>query len=64
LRLKAALVTVSLPWGLSIGAVGILPYLPLPTKLHTRVLAAMPSDEVKLPTPTPHAFRPPRCNTH
>lgn len=40
LRLKAAPVTVSVPWGLSIGAVGMLPYLPLPTKLHTRVLAA------------------------
>lgn len=40
LRLKAAPITVSLPWGLSIGAVGLLPYLPLPTKLRTRVLAA------------------------
>jgi hypothetical protein len=40
LRVKAAPITVSLPWGLSIGGVGMLPYLPLPTKLHTRVLAA------------------------
>lgn len=40
LRVKAAPITVSLPWGISIGAVGILPYLPLPTKLTTRVLAA------------------------
>lgn len=39
LRLKAAPISVSLPWGLSIGAVGILPYLPLPAKLRTRVLA-------------------------
>lgn len=41
LRLKTAPVSVSLPWGLTVGPVGILPYLPLPTKLHTRVLAAM-----------------------
>jgi 1-acyl-sn-glycerol-3-phosphate acyltransferase len=40
LRLKAAPITVSRPWGLSIGVVGMLPYLPLPTKLHTRILAA------------------------
>lgn len=49
LRLKAAPVTVSLPWGLSIGAVAILPYLPLPSKLHTRVLAATPPDEGETP---------------
>ena len=42
LRVKSAPVSVSLPWGLSIGAVGMLPYLPLPTKLVTRVLPAMP----------------------
>ena len=41
LRLKAAPVSISLPWGLNIGAVGMLPYLPLPTKLDTRVLAAV-----------------------
>ncbi|MCP9276822.1 lysophospholipid acyltransferase family protein [Mycolicibacterium arenosum] len=45
LRLKAAPVTVSLPWGLNVGAVGILPYLPLPTKLKTRVLTAMTATE-------------------
>ncbi|GAB7070919.1 1-acyl-sn-glycerol-3-phosphate acyltransferase [Mycobacterium hodleri] len=45
LRVKSAPVSVSLPWGLSIGAVGMLPYLPLPTKLVTRVLPAMlPTD--------------------
>jgi len=38
LRLKALPITVSLPWGVNIGGVGLLPYLPLPTKLHTRVL--------------------------
>lgn len=41
LRLKALPVSVSLPWGLNIGAVGLLPYLPLPTKLVTAVLPAM-----------------------
>jgi len=41
LRLKAAPVSVSLPWGLNVGAVGLLPYLPLPAKLVTRVLPAM-----------------------
>lgn len=41
LRLKTAPISVSLPWGVSVGAVGLLPYLPLPTKLHTRVLPAM-----------------------
>lgn len=42
LRVKSAPVSISLPWGLSIGAVGMLPYLPLPTKLVTRVLPSMP----------------------
>lgn len=41
LRVKALPVSVSLPWGLSVGAVGILPYLPLPTKLRTAVLDPM-----------------------
>ena len=41
LRLKTAPVTVSLPWGLNVDAVGVLPYLPLPTKLNTRVLTPM-----------------------
>lgn len=40
LRVKALPTSISLPWGLNIGAVGMLPYLPLPTKLHTRVLPA------------------------
>jgi len=34
-------VSVSLPWGLNVGAVGLLPYLPLPTKLLTAVLPPM-----------------------
>lgn len=49
LRVKSAPITVSLPWGLSIGAVGILPYLPLPTKLHTRILSLMRADAGEQP---------------
>lgn len=41
LRLKALPVSLSFPWGLSVGAVGQLPYLPLPTKLRTTVLPKM-----------------------
>jgi len=41
LRIKALPLTVSIPWGVSVGAVGILPYLPLPTKLETRALAPL-----------------------
>lgn len=33
LRNKTLPVTVSVPWGLNVGLVGLLPYLPLPTKL-------------------------------
>ncbi|GAB2458668.1 lysophospholipid acyltransferase family protein [Jatrophihabitans fulvus] len=47
LRLKAMPVTLSVPWGLNVGVVGLVPYLPLPTKLRTRVLApiAAPADD-------------------
>lgn len=41
LRVKAVPVSVSIPWGLSVGLAGMLPYLPLPTKLATAVLPAM-----------------------
>jgi hypothetical protein len=41
LRQKTLPVTLSLPWGLSIGLVGLAPYLPLPAKLVTSVLPAM-----------------------
>ncbi len=41
LRLKALPISLSFPWGLSVGAVGQLPYLPLPTKLRTTVLPEM-----------------------
>ena len=49
LRLKSAPISVSLPWGLNIGVVGLLPYLPLPTKLHTRVLPVMPAESGEEP---------------
>jgi 1-acyl-sn-glycerol-3-phosphate acyltransferase len=55
LRLKSAPISVSLPWGLNIGAVGLLPYLPLPSKLVTRVLPAMPAAEDE--TPVDYAAR-------
>ena len=41
LRLKALPVTLSFPWGLNVGLVGLLPYMPAPAKLTTRVLPAM-----------------------
>ncbi|NMO01486.1 acyltransferase family protein [Gordonia sp. TBRC 11910] len=40
-RLNRLPITVSIPWGINIGAVGLLPYVPLPTKLRTTFLAAM-----------------------
>ncbi len=49
LRLKSAPISVSLPWGLNVGVVGLLPYLPLPTKLHTRVLPVMPAESGEEP---------------
>jgi 1-acyl-sn-glycerol-3-phosphate acyltransferase len=47
LRTKTAPVTISVPWGLNVGAAGLLPYLPLPSKLLTRVLppVALAPDE-------------------
>ena len=41
LRLKALPISISIPWGLSIGVAGMLPYVPLPTKLDTAILPAM-----------------------
>ncbi|SFM32382.1 Acyltransferase [Nocardia asteroides] len=41
LRLKRLPVTLSLPWGLTVGIAGLLPYIPLPTKIRTAVLPAM-----------------------
>ncbi|MCJ0892125.1 1-acyl-sn-glycerol-3-phosphate acyltransferase [Rhodococcus sp. ARC_M5] len=44
LRLKTLPLSVSIPWGVNLGVVGLLPYLPLPTKLDTSVLAPMRPD--------------------
>lgn len=42
LRMKAVPISVSIPWGLNVGGVGIfLPYLPLPAKVWTTVLDPM-----------------------
>lgn len=41
LRIKTLPISVSLPWGVSVGFAGMAPYLPLPSKLHTTVLPAM-----------------------
>ena len=44
LRVKALPVSVSIPWGLNFGVVGLLPYLPLPTKLVTAVMPQIMPD--------------------
>ena len=44
LRIKSLPLSVSVPWGLNFGVVGLLPYLPLPTKLVTAVMPKMTSD--------------------
>jgi len=41
LRMKVLPVSVSFPWGFSIGVAGLLPYLPIPAKLVTSVLNPM-----------------------
>ncbi|MFF2391414.1 lysophospholipid acyltransferase family protein [Nocardia sp. NPDC058114] len=41
LRLKRLPITLSLPWGLTVGIAGLFPYIPLPTKVRTAVLPAM-----------------------
>ncbi|MGW6622003.1 hypothetical protein ACWF99_12280 [Nocardia sp. NPDC055002] len=41
LRLERLPVTLSLPWGLTVGVAGLLPYIPLPTRIRTAVLPAM-----------------------
>lgn len=43
-RLKTLPVALSLPWGLNVGLVGFLPYLPMPAKIRTRVLAPIRPD--------------------
>lgn len=44
MRVKALPLSLSVPWGLNIGVVGLLPYLPLPTKLVTAVLPPMTAE--------------------
>jgi 1-acyl-sn-glycerol-3-phosphate acyltransferase len=46
-RLKALPITLSVPWGLSPGLVGLLPYCPLPVKLTTRVLPSMAPEQTE-----------------
>lgn len=41
LRADALPISVSIPWGLSVGVTGVVPYLPLPTKVRTAVLPAI-----------------------
>ncbi len=41
LRMGAVPVSASIPWGINVGLVGLLPYFPLPAKLTTSVLPAM-----------------------
>lgn len=46
LRLKAFPVSLSIPWGLNVGAVGlVMPFVPLPAKLTARVLAPLSAQE-------------------
>jgi 1-acyl-sn-glycerol-3-phosphate acyltransferase len=54
LRLKALPISVSIPWGLNIGLVGLLPYIPLPTKLRTQVLPRMRQEADETPAAFAH----------
>ena len=45
MRRKAMPVSISIPWGINVGTVGLVPYLPLPTRLETSVLAPVQADE-------------------
>lgn len=40
-RVKAVPVTLSVPWGFTVGVAGLLPYLPLPARMTTTVLPAV-----------------------
>lgn len=40
-RLKTLPLSLSFPWGINLGLVGLLPYLPMPSTLRTRVLQPM-----------------------
>lgn len=45
LRMKAMPISLSVPFGITVGAAGMLPYVPLPTKMLTAVLPAMNPQE-------------------
>jgi 1-acyl-sn-glycerol-3-phosphate acyltransferase len=49
LRVKSLPVSISIPWGLNFGVVGLLPYLPLPTKLVTAVMPEIRSSAGESP---------------
>lgn len=49
LRVKALPLSVSIPWGVNFGVVGLLPYIPLPTKLVTAVMPAIVPDANESP---------------
>jgi 1-acyl-sn-glycerol-3-phosphate acyltransferase len=44
LRLKTLPISISIPWGLSVGVAGMLPYVPFPSKLDTTILPAMSAE--------------------
>lgn len=44
LRLKTLPISISVPWGLSVGIAGMLPYVAFPTKLDTAILPAMSAE--------------------
>lgn len=49
LRNKTFPITLSVPWGLNAGLVGVLPYLPLPSKLTVAVLDPVEPDPAETP---------------
>ncbi|MBI3212194.1 MAG: 1-acyl-sn-glycerol-3-phosphate acyltransferase [Mycobacterium sp.] len=50
IRVRTLPVSLSIPWGLSVGLVGLLPYLPLPSKLRTAVLPVIRPIPAEEPT--------------
>ena len=48
-RLKTLPISVSIPYGLSIGVAGMLPYLPAPAKMRAAVLEPMTADAGEAP---------------
>jgi 1-acyl-sn-glycerol-3-phosphate acyltransferase len=50
LRIKALPVSLSIPWGLNVGLVGMVPYFPLPSKLRTVVMEPLWAEDDEEPT--------------